>query len=68
VNAIEWQQTPDRRVWRAARGSILLTVSKLSNGMFRADVEGPEIAERSPEFRTRLAAQGWADIRKGGAV
>ena len=65
MNAVTWQQTPDRRTWRAARGSVLLTVSKLTNGAFRADVEGPGVAERSPEFRTRLAAQGWADNRAG---
>jgi len=62
---VAWQQTPDRRVWRAARGGLLLTVTKLSNGAFRADIEGPGAAERSPEFRTRLAAQGWAANRAG---
>ena len=35
--------------------------------MFRADVEGPGAAEWSPELRTRLAAQGWADNHAGGA-
>ncbi len=67
MSAISWQQTGDRRAWRAARGSVLLTVTKLSSGMFRADVEGPGVTERSPEFRTRLAAQAWADSHAGGA-
>jgi hypothetical protein len=66
VNAVTWQQSPDRGTWRAARGPVLLTVSKLVNGAFRADVESPGATERSPEFRTRLAAQGWADNRAGG--
>lgn len=65
MNAITWQQTPDRSTWRAARGPVLLTVSKLTNGVFRADVEVPGVAERSPEFRTRLGAQGLADNRAG---
>lgn len=68
MNAVTWQQTPDRRTWRAARGPVLLTVTKLSSGMFRADVAGPDAAERSPEFRTRRAAQGWADNHAGGAA
>jgi hypothetical protein len=59
VNAVTWQQTPDRRTWRAAADGLVLTVTKLTNGMFRADVEG--MAERSPECRTRLAAQAWAE-------
>ena len=62
MNAITWQQTPDRRTWRAACGPVVLTVTKASSGMFQADVEGT----RSPEFRTRLAAQAWAE-RAGGA-
>lgn len=63
MNAITWQQTPDRRTWRAARGGLVLTVTKLANGAFRADAEG--MARRSPEFRTRLAAQGWAENKAG---
>jgi hypothetical protein len=68
MNAIFWERTADRHTWRAARGPVLLTVTKLSSGMFRADVEGPEVSERSPEFRTRLAAQGWADNCARGAA
>lgn len=63
MNAVTWQQTPDRRTWRAARGRVLLTVTKLANGMFRADVEG--MTGRSPEFRTRLAARRWAENKAG---
>jgi hypothetical protein len=48
--------------------AFLLTVSKLNSGAFRAEVEGPGVTERSPEFRTRLAAQGWADNSAGGAA
>ena len=61
ANSIVWQQTGDRRVWRAARGGVVLTVTKTAGGMFRADVEG--LPARSPEFRTRLAAQQWAEDR-----
>jgi len=66
MSAVTWQRTPDRRTWRAANGDTVLTVSKLSSGMFRADVEGPGGTARSPEFRTQLAAQGWAGTRAGG--
>ena len=59
MNAVTWQQTPDRRTWRAARGPVLLTVTKTANGAFVADVEG--LAGHSPECRTRLAAQAWAE-------
>jgi hypothetical protein len=62
---VRWQQTPDRRTWRAARGPILLTVTKTTNGMFRACVEGT--AGWSPEFGTRLAAQAWAEERAATA-
>jgi hypothetical protein len=51
--------------WRGQRGRVVLTVMKTSSGTYRADVEG--LAERSPEFRTRLAAQGWAENLAGGA-
>jgi hypothetical protein len=68
VNGTVWERTPDKSTWRAARGSVLLTVTKLSNDMFRADVEGPGIVGRSPEFRTRLAAQAWAESSTGGAA
>lgn len=65
MSAVIWERTPDKATWRAARGPILLTVSKLSNGMFRADIDGPEMTGRSPECRTRLAAQGWAERAAG---
>ncbi|MGH3265391.1 MAG: hypothetical protein ACRDNS_25745 [Trebonia sp.] len=61
MNGIFWEQTGDRRTWRAARGQVVLTVTKVSNGMFRADVEG--LAERSPEFAKRTSAQRWAEQR-----
>jgi hypothetical protein len=65
VRVTAWQQTGDRRTWRGQRGRVVLTVTKTSSGTYRADVEG--LAERSPEFRTRLAAQGWAENLAGGA-
>ena len=68
MNTVSWQQTPDRRVWRAAAGALVLTVTKLSNGMFRADVDGSEVADRSPEFAKRTNAQRWASNRAGGAA
>jgi hypothetical protein len=66
--AIEWQQTPDRRTWRAASGVLVLTVTKLSDGMFEAMVEGPGVTERPLRpLRTRLSAQAWAESHAGGA-
>jgi hypothetical protein len=62
-DSIVWRQTADRRTWRAARGPVVLTVTKSANGAYRADVEG--VAGRSPEFRTRLAAQRWAENKVG---
>jgi hypothetical protein len=63
VSAVLWERTPDRRTWRAARGSVILTVTQASNGMFRADVEG--LPER-PEFAKRTSAQRWAEQHAGG--
>ena len=63
IQRLTWQRTGDPATWRAARGPVLLTVTKLASGMFRADVEG--LPARSPEFRTRLAAQQWAEDRSG---
>ena len=66
ARAVDWQQTPDRRTWRAAAGVLVLTVTKLSDGMFAAMVEGPGITERPLTPRTtRLAAQRWAENRAG---
>jgi hypothetical protein len=56
--AAVWQQTPDRRTWRAARGGVLLSVTKTANGAYRAEVEGPGVTERSPEFR--ISSKSWS--------
>jgi hypothetical protein len=62
VNAVSWQQTPDRRTWRAARGLVMLTVSKLTSGQWSATVEGPGVTERPlTPLRTRLIAQQWCE-------
>jgi hypothetical protein len=66
VSDIRWERTPDRRTWRASAGNLVLTASRLSSGQWAATVEGQGAAERSPEFSTRIAAQGWAE-RAGGA-
>ncbi len=66
MNAITWQQTGDRRTWRAASGPVVLTATKLSSGQWTATGDGATIA-RSPEFRTRTAAQAWAEQHAGGA-
>lgn len=63
---IEWQRTADRRSWRAAAGVLLLTVTRLSDGMFAAMVEGPDGAWRSQPYTTRIAAQARAVNRVGG--
>ncbi|MGH3247897.1 MAG: hypothetical protein ACRDOI_17080 [Trebonia sp.] len=65
MNAVTWQQTGDRRTWCAARGQLVLTVTKLTSGMFAGHFEG--LAGRSPECRTRLAAQRWAEQYAGVA-
>ena len=63
-----WTRTPDRAVWRAYKGGLVLTVTRLAGGGWQATVEGPGITERSPmPFRTRKRAQAWADNRAGGA-
>jgi hypothetical protein len=61
---VDWQQTGDRRTWCAARGSLVLTVTKTVSNTYRADVDG--LAERSPEFAKRTSAQRWAENRAGG--
>jgi hypothetical protein len=63
--AIEWPQTPDRRTWRAASGVVVLTVTRLSDGMFGAMVEGPDGTWRSQPYTTRLAAQARAESHAG---
>jgi hypothetical protein len=67
VNAILWQQTGDRRTWRAAAGALVMTVTKTASNTYRADVEGPGVADRSPEFAKRTSAQHWAEQHAGGA-
>ena len=63
-----WTRTPDRAVWRAYKGGLVLTVTRLAGGGWQAAVEGPGVTERSPMlFRTRKRAQAWADSRAGGA-
>ena len=63
-----WTRTPDRAVWRAYKGGMVLTVTRLAGGGWQATVEGPGVTERFPmPFRTRKHAQAWADNRAGGA-
>jgi hypothetical protein len=68
MSAISWQQTHDRATWRAARGLVVLTVSKLTSGQWSAAVEGPGVTERPlTPLRTRLIAQRWCENRAGVA-
>jgi hypothetical protein len=60
-----WTRTPDRSVWRACRGGLVLTVTRLAAGGWRAVVEGHGVTERSLVKPTRLEAQRWADSRAG---
>ena len=64
-----WARTSDRNVWRAYKGGLVLTVTRVADGSgWTAVVEGPNITERSPApLPTRIAAQRWADSRAGGA-
>ena len=62
AKAAQWSQTGDRRTWCASIGNTAMTVTHLSTGGWQAAVE----AARSPELRTRLVAQRWAE-RKAGA-
>ena len=61
-----WARTSDRSVWRAYKGGLTLTVTRLVGGGFQAVVEGPGVTERSQVKPTRLDAQRWADSRAGG--
>jgi hypothetical protein len=56
-----WKQTPDRRTWCASDGSTVMTVTRVSTGLWAAIVGG----EKSPELATRLAAQRWAEKQAG---
>jgi hypothetical protein len=64
-----WARTSDRKVWRAYKGGLVLTVTRVADGGgWQATVESPNVTERSPaSLPTRLAAQQWADDRAGGA-
>jgi hypothetical protein len=56
-------------VWRAHKGGLVLTVTRVADGSgWQATVESPKVTEQSPApLPTRLAAQRWADSRAGGA-
>ena len=64
-----WARTSDRAVWRAYKGGLVLTVTRVAGGSgWQATVESPSVTERSPApLPTRLVAQRWADSRAGGA-
>jgi hypothetical protein len=64
-----WARTSDRNVWRAYKGGLVLTVTRVADGSgWQATVESPNVIERSPApLPTRLTAQQWADNRAGGA-
>ena len=63
-----WTRTPDRAVWRAYKGGLVLTLTRLAGGGWQATIEGPGVTERSPMlFRTHKGAQAWADNRAGDA-
>ena len=64
-----WARTSDRNVWRAYKGGLVLTVTRVADGSgWTATVESPSVTERSTApLPTRLAAQSWADSRAGGA-
>ena len=63
-----WARTSDRSVWRAYKGGLVLTVTRVADGSgWTATVESPNVTERSPApLPTRLAAQAWAESRAGG--
>ena len=63
-----WARTSDRAVWRAYKGGLVLTVTRVADGSgWTATAESPNATERSPAtLPTRLAAQRWADSRAGG--
>ena len=65
-----WARTSDRSVWRAYKGGLVLTVTRVAGGSgWQATVESPNVTERSPApLPTRLAAQRWADSRAGGSL
>ena len=63
-----WARTSDRAVWRAYKGGLVLTVTRLIGDGWLAMVEGEGVTERSPApLPTRLRAQAWCDNRAGGA-
>ena len=64
-----WARTSDRNVWRAYKGGLVLTVTRVAGGSgWQATVENPNVTERCPApLPTRLAAQRWADSCAGGA-
>ena len=63
-----WARTSDRAVWRAYKGGLVLTVTRLIGEGWQAVVEGEGVTERSPApLPTRPRAQAWCDNRAGGA-
>ena len=44
-----WARTSDRNVWRAYKGGLVLTVTRVADGSgWTATVESPGVTERSP--------------------
>jgi hypothetical protein len=57
-----WARTGDRHVWRAYRDGCVLTVCRRAHECWIAEAERAGTTERAPApFRTRLAAQAWAE-------
>ena len=63
-----WARTSDRSTWRAYKGGLVLTVTRVADGSgWTATVESPNVTEQSPApLPTRLTAQAWADSRAAG--
>jgi hypothetical protein len=62
---LAWAQTGERRSWVAVAGGALLTVSRTAYG-WQAEVcwdrnSPAETSEFSGYYRTRKAAQAWAE-------
>ena len=62
-----WARTGDRRVWRAYKNGLMLTVTEAIGGGWHPVAEGPGVTEHGPVLATRTGAMRWAEDRAGGA-
>jgi hypothetical protein len=61
TSQLAWRQSPDLATYRAASGSAILTVTRLSLDRWQPAIDVPAGRLSGPVCRTRMHAQRWAE-------